>query len=69
MTSFITMLRDDLELCLDSLKTSQPITIRGLDEEGIKSFSGVVCGVEVIIGTDPQCWRITMLDASAQREI
>ena len=60
MTSFITMRREDFELCLASLNTSQPVTIWGYGEDGIKSFSGIVCGVTVIVGTEPQCWRITI---------
>ena len=40
-----------------------------LMRRGIKSFSGVVYAVEVLVGTDPQCWRVCMHDAHVKEEI
>jgi len=60
MTSFIAMRREDFELCLASINTSQQVSIWGYGDDGIKLFFGIVCTVTEITGTDLQCWRVTI---------
>ena len=56
------MIRTDMERCLESLRLDRIIAVAGLDERGYATLDGIVRAVEVLPGTDPQCWRITIED-------